>query len=94
MESSVMGTFTVRPREPAEFTALTARAATLTLIELLAPPRFAGNVAVIVAGPPTVVPLTWKIAEDDPAGMTTLAGIVKMVEFVDANVTVTLLVCG
>ena len=58
MESKVMGTLTVRPSEPAELIALTARAATLMLMELLPPPRFEGSVAVTVAGPPTVVPLT------------------------------------
>ena len=94
LESSVIGTLTVLPMEPAELTAVMARAATLTLIEALPPPRLAGNVAVTVAGPPTATPFRWNVADADPAGITTVEGIVKIEEFVAVSANVTLLVCG
>ena len=93
-ESSVMGTLTVCPIEPAELTTLIARAATLTVMEALAPPMLAGKVAVTVAGPPTATPLKWNVAAAVPAGITTLDGIVSTDVLVDDSDTVTLLDCG
>src|SRR6185295_5308993 len=53
----------------------------------LAPPKPAGSVAVIVAEP-TREPMTVKLAECEPAAMSTDGGIAAMLGFDDDSVTV------
>src|SRR5262245_24845480 len=90
-----MGTLTVPPGEPlaAPIRTITAEL-TCTLAVVLPLPSEAGNVAVIVTGPPTAAPVTLKFAVVALAGIVTLAGTVATAVFDDASVMLTAADCA
>jgi hypothetical protein len=64
------------------------------LVLTVSPPSAGGKVAVIVTGPPAVIPITTKEADNCPGGIVKDAGTETMELFDDVIATVVLVLCA